>query len=92
MCVCGESVSVRVRVGESSCCADRVVGFLQMRRSEKVLDTILADDEAISFLSSLLTSLQPQVQLAAVKLLAVLCSVDLAKDLAVRPKPHTCDE
>lgn len=54
-----------------------------MHGSQHVLDKILADDEAITFLSSLLTSTHTQIQLAAMKLLAVLCSKDLAKDFAV---------
>lgn len=60
------------------------VGLLQMRNSQPVLDKILADDQAIPFLSSLLPILQPEVQLAAIKLLAALCSQDLAKNFAVR--------
>jgi hypothetical protein len=57
--------------------------MLQMRGSQQVLDTILTDADAVAFLSSLLSVSQAQTQLAAMKLLAVLCTMDLAKDSAV---------
>jgi hypothetical protein len=56
-----------------------------MRGNDKVLEKILEDADVMSFLASLLESRHVlEVQCAATKLIMVLCSMQEAKDLAVR--------